>query len=152
MKRESPLEWRRGNFTISTDPAKLDRETIHRFLASSYWATSIPREVVDRSIDDSVSFGMYEDGRQIGFARVITDFATFAYLADVFVLESHRGQGLATWLMESILAHPRLQGLRRWMLVTRDAHPLYRKVGFRDLAHPERIMERTFPGIYERRG
>jgi GNAT superfamily N-acetyltransferase len=138
MKRESPTECRRGRFTISTDPEKLDRGMIHEFLASSYWATSIPREIVDRSIEEALCFGLFEDGRQVGFA-------------DVFVLESHRGQGLATWLMESILAHPRLQGLRRWMLVTRDAHPLYRKVGFRDLAHPERIMERTFPGIYERR-
>jgi GNAT superfamily N-acetyltransferase len=145
-------EWRRNGFTISTDPEKLDRGMIHHFLAASYWAKGIPREVVDRSIEGALSFGLFEDGRQVGFARVITDSATFAYLADVFVLESHRGQGLATWLMESILAHPRLQGLRRWMLVTRDAHPLYRKVGFRDLAHPERIMERTFPGIYERRG
>jgi GNAT superfamily N-acetyltransferase len=144
-------EWRRGRFTISTDRAKLDRQVIHEFLAGSYWAAGIPREVVDRSIEGALCFGLFEDGRQVGFARVITDSATFAYLADVFVLESHRGEGLATWLMESILAHPRLQGLRRWMLVTRDAHPLYRKVGFRDLAHPERIMERTFPGIYERR-
>ena len=148
MKRESPLEWRRGNFTISTDPAKLDRETIHRFLASSYWATSIPREVVDRSIDDSLSFGLYEDGRQIGFARVITDSATFAYLADVFVLESHRGQGLATWLMESILAHPRLQGLRRWMLGTQDAHGLYAKYGFTAVQSPEIWMEIHRPDVY----
>jgi GNAT superfamily N-acetyltransferase len=151
MKRERPTEWRRNGFTISTDPEKLDPGMIHEFLAASYWAKGIPREVVDRSIEGALCFGLFEDGRQVGFARVITDLATFAYLADVFVLESHRGHGLATWLMESILAHPRLQGLRRWMLVTRDAHPLYRKVGFRDLAHPERIMERTSPGIYERR-
>ncbi|HEX9149574.1 MAG TPA: GNAT family N-acetyltransferase [Thermoanaerobaculia bacterium] len=98
---------------------------------------------------ESLCFGLFEDGRQIGFARVITDAATFAYLADVYVLGSHRGRGLATWLMECILAHPGLAGLRRWMLVTRDAHALYRKVGFRELAHPERIMEMTFPGIYE---
>jgi len=150
MNEQSP-EWSRGRFTISTDPEKLDRAMIHEFLAGSYWAKGIPREVVDRSIEGALCFGLYEDGRQVGFARVITDSATFAYLADVFVLESHRGQGLGIWLMESILAHPRLQGLRRWMLVTRDAHPLYRKVGFRELAHPERIMERTFPGIYERR-
>ena len=144
-------EWRRGDLAISTDPSRLDRSLIARFLAGSYWAKGIPREVVDRSIEGALCFGLYENGRQVGFARVITDSATFAYLADVFVLESHRGQGLGIWLMESILAHPRLQGLRRWMLVTRDAHPLYRKVGFRELAHPERIMERTFPGIYERR-
>jgi GNAT superfamily N-acetyltransferase len=144
-------EWRRDGFTISTDRSKLDREAIHEFLTASYWATGIPRDVVDRSIEGALCFGVFEDGRQVGFARVITDSATFAYLADVFVLESHRGRGLAAWLMECILAHPDLQGLRRWMLLTRDAHPLYRKCGFRDLAHPERVMEMTFPGIYERR-
>jgi GNAT superfamily N-acetyltransferase len=149
VKRENAQEWRRDGFTISTDRSKLDREAIHRFLAGSYWAKGIPREIVDRSIENALCFGLYDDGRQVGFARVITDFATFAYLADVYVLESHRGRGLATWLMESILAHPDLQGLRRWMLVTRDAHPLYRKFGFRQLEHPERIMEMTFPGIYE---
>lgn len=150
MTEDSAKEWRRDGFTISTDPSRLDRETIHEFLAGSYWAKAIPREIVDRSIEGALCFGLYEKVRQIGFARVITDFATFAYLADVFVLESHRGRGLAAWLMESILAHPKLQGLRRWMLVTRDAHPLYRKVGFTALAHPERVMEMTFPGIYER--
>ena len=150
-KTDRVEEWRRGAFTISTDRSKLDRGAIHDFLAGSYWAKGIPRDVVDRSIDGSLCFGLFEDGRQVGFARVITDFATFGYLADVYVLESHRSRGLATWLMESILAHPELQGLRRWMLVTRDAHPLYRKVGYRELAHPERIMEMTFPEIYERR-
>ena len=144
-------EWRRDGFTISTDRSKLDREAIHEFLTASYWATGIPRDVVDRSIEGALCFGVFEHGRQVGFARVITDSATFAYLADVFVLESHRGRGLAAWLMECILAHPDLQGLRRWMLLTRDAHPLYRKSGFRDLAHPERVMEMTFPEIYERR-
>ena len=144
-------EWRRDRFTISTDRSKLDREAIRAFLAGSYWATGIPREVVDRSIDGALCFGVFEEGRQVGFARVITDSATFAYLADVFIIESHRGRGLAAWLMECILAHPDLQGLRRWMLLTRDAHPLYRKSGFRDLAHPERVMEMTFPGTYGRR-
>ena len=151
MTNEEPREWRRESFTISTDRSKLDRAAIHEFLAGSYWAKGIPREIVDRSIEGALCFGLFENGRQIGFARVITDTATFAYLADVYVLESHRGRGLATWLMESILAHPELQGLRRWMLVTRDAHGLYRKVGFRELAHPERIMEIAFPEIYERR-
>jgi GNAT superfamily N-acetyltransferase len=143
-------DWQRDGFTISTDRSKLDRKAIHDFLAGSYWAKGIPRDVVDRSIDNALCFGLYENGRQVGFARVITDSATFAYLADVFVLESHRGRGLATWLMNTILAHPSLQGLRRWMLVTRDAHPLYRKVGFAALANPERIMEMTFSRIYER--
>jgi GNAT superfamily N-acetyltransferase len=151
VTRENTLDWRRDGFTISTDRSKLDREAIHRFLAGSYWAKGISRGIVDRSIEGALCFGVYEGVRQVGFARVITDLATFAYLADVYVVESHRGRGLATWLMESILAHPDLQGLRRWMLVTRDAHPLYRKMGFKDLAHPERIMEMTFPGIYERR-
>lgn len=151
MTNDEPREWRRDAFTISTDRSKLDREAILEFLAGSYWASGIPREIVDRSIEGALCFGLFENGRQIGFARVITDAATFAYLADVYVLESHRGRGLATWLMESILAHPELQGLRRWMLVTRDAHGLYRKVGFRELAHPERIMEMAFPGVYERR-
>src|SRR2546423_6402597 len=106
MNEQSP-EWSRGRFTISTDPEKLDRAMIHEFLAGSYWAKGIPREVVDCSIEGALCFGLYEDGRQVGFARAITDSATFAYLADVFVLESHRGQGLGIWLMESILAHPR---------------------------------------------
>ena len=150
IRRDRVAEWRRGAFTISTDRLKLDRGAIHDFLAGSYWAKGIPRDVVDRSIEESLCFGVFDGERQVAFARVITDFATFGYLADVYVLESHRGRGLAKWLMESILAHPELQGLRRWMLVTRDAHPLYRKVGYRDLAHPERIMEMTFPGIYER--
>ena len=148
MRNEESREWRRDAFTISTDRSKLDRAAIHEFLAASYWAKGIPREVVDRSIEGSLCFGLYANG-QIGFTRVITDSATFAYLADVYVLESHRGRGLATWLMECVLAHPDLVGLRRWMLVTRDAHPLYRKFGFRELAHPERVMEMTFPGIYE---
>lgn len=139
------IEWQRDGFTISTDRDRLDHAAIHEFLAGSYWARGISREIVDRSIDGALCFGLYNRTRQVGFARVITDSATFAYLADVYVLESHRGRGLATWLMESILAHPDLQGLRRWMLVTRDAHGLYRKVGFRDLAHPERVMERTLP-------
>ena len=150
-EEQGMTEWQRDGFTISTDRSKLDRKAIHEFLAGSYWATGIPQDVVDRSIEGSLCFGISEGGKQVGFARVITDGATFAYLADVYVLESHRGRGLAAWLMECILAHPELQGLRRWMLVTRDAHPLYRKSGFRDLAHPERIMEMTFPGIYERR-
>ena len=151
MTRDESPEWRRQGFTISTDPDRLDRPLIHEFLAASYWGKGIPRETVDRSIEGAVCFGLYEEARQVGFARVITDRATFAYLADVFVLESHRGRGLAAWLMESVLAHPDLQGLRRWMLLTRDAHPLYRKVGFTELAHPERVMEKVDPKVYERR-
>ena len=141
----------REGFSISTDPEKINRALVHAFLAASYWAKGIPRETVDRSIEGALCFGLYENGRQVGFARVITDRATFAYLADVFVVESHRGRGLAAWLMETILAYPELQGLRRWMLLTRDAHPLYRKVGYTELAHPERVMERVDAKVYERR-
>jgi GNAT superfamily N-acetyltransferase len=145
------VDWSRGPYSISTDPGRLDRELIHRFLASSYWSPKIPREVVDRSIENSMVFGLYEGQAQVGFSRVITDRATFAYLADVFVLESHRGQGLALWLMETIRAHPQLQGLRRWALFTRDAHPLYRKVGFKDIENdPPRCMEIIDRGVYER--
>jgi GNAT superfamily N-acetyltransferase len=146
------VEWRRGGFTISTDRARLDRVVIHRFLAGSYWAAGIPRSVVDESIENALCFGLYEDagGVEVGFARIVSDFATFAYLADVFVLDSHRGLGLATWLMEVIRGHPDLQGLRRWMLATRDAHGLYRKVGFADLAHPEWIMEIVAVDPYRR--
>jgi len=142
------VDWQRDGLTISTDPARIDRALVHAFLSGSYWASGIPREIVDRSIENALCFGVYEENRQVGFARVISDLATFAYLADVFVLPSHRGRGLAKWLMEAILAHPKLQGLRRWMLVTRDAHGLYRQVGFTELAHPERLMEIVRSEIY----
>jgi GNAT superfamily N-acetyltransferase len=136
------MEWTRGGLTVSTDRSRLDREAIHEFLRGSYWAKGIPRELVDRSIDNSLCFGLYDGDRLVGFARVITDSATFAYLSDVFVLESHRGRGLGTWFMESVLSHPDLQNLRRWMLATADAHGLYRRVGFTALSKPERIMEK----------
>lgn len=142
------MEWKRDSFTISTEKAKLDREAIHAFLTESYWARGIPRETVDRSIENSLCFGLYDGDRLVGFARVISDRATFGYLADVFVLESHRGRGLATWFMETVMSHPDLRGIRRWMLVTRDAHGLYRKVGFTDLSHPARIMEKLLPDPY----
>lgn len=135
---------------MSTDPEKFDLDVIHTFLAGSYWARSIPRDVVERAIAGSLCFGAYEGDRQVGFARVITDRATFAYLADVFVLESHRGLGLARMLMDAILGHPDLQGLRRFQLVTKDAHGLYEKFGFRPLADPERHLEIARPGIYEK--
>jgi len=144
------MNWRRGDFEISTDRARLDRTVIHEFLRESYWARGIPREVVDRSIDNALCFGLFEGSRQVGFARVISDFATFAYLSDVFLLPSHRRRGLAAWLMEVVMSHPDLQNLRRWMLATRDAHPLYLKFGFTALANPERIMEIVLPDIYEK--
>ena len=145
-------EWRRDGFTISTDPARIDLDVVHSFLAGSYWAEGIPREVVLRSIEQAICFGLYHEGRQIGFARVITDRATFAYLGDVFVLEAFRGRGLARWLLEVIHAHPELQGLRWWLLATRDAHELYRKAGYAALESPERLMERRFKNVYRQGG
>jgi N-acetylglutamate synthase-like GNAT family acetyltransferase len=146
------MEWRRGDYSISTDRSRLDREVIHAFLRESYWARGISREVVDRSIENALCFGLYEGAQQIGFARIISDFVTFAYLADVFVLEAHRGRGLGQWLMEVIRAHPELQGLRRWMLATKDAHGLYRKFGFLPLEKPERIMEIVVADVYRGSG
>jgi GNAT superfamily N-acetyltransferase len=138
---DPPREHRRGEFTISTDRARLDVTAIHAFLSTSYWAHGIPLEVVRRSIDHSLCFGVYAEERQVGFARVITDQATFAYLADVYILEEYRGRGLARWLLECILGHPALQGLRRFTLVTRDAHELYRKLGFAEVSEPSAYME-----------
>jgi GNAT superfamily N-acetyltransferase len=133
-----------GELEISTDPARLDLEMIHGYLSQrSYWAAGRARELVARSIANSLTFGAYEGGRQVAFARVVTDRATFAYLCDVFVLESERSRGIGKRLMEAVLAHPDLQGLRRFHLVTLDAHELYRRFGFSPLSQPERHMERV---------
>lgn len=130
------------NVTISTDKSRPDVGVIHRFLSEeSYWAKGIPRDLVERSIEGSLCFGAYDDGTLIGFARVVTDYATFGYLADVFVLPAHRGRGVSKALMEAVRTHPDLQRLRRWHLLTRDAHRLYRQYGFRELDKPERHME-----------
>ena len=127
--------------TIDTDPARLDVGLIHEFLSQrAYWALGRTREQVERSIANSLNFGAYEGGRQVGFARVVTDRATFAWVCDVFVLESHRGQGISKQLMTAVVEHPELQGLRRMVLATRDAHGLYRQSGFEALPHPERWM------------
>jgi GNAT superfamily N-acetyltransferase len=139
-----------ADYTLSDDPARLDLDVIHGFLARSYWSPSIPRETLERAIANSLCFGVYLGESQVGFARLVTDRATFAYLADVFVLEPHRGRGLSRALMELILAHPEVQGLRRWLLVTRDAHGLYRKFGFSDLANPALFLTRHDPDVYER--
>jgi len=177
------VEHRRGEFLISTDPARLDLDVIHGFLTNCYWAKGIPREVVARSIEHSLCFGVYHDasGRfprlakearrgapqvgpakaaergvpgcvapQVAFARVVSDFATVAYLGDVFVVESHRGHGLSKWMMECIVQHPALQNLRRWILLTRDAHGLYSQFGFTPVKAPERYMELHNADIYER--
>jgi N-acetylglutamate synthase-like GNAT family acetyltransferase len=135
-------------YAISTDPALLDIAVIHDFLAKSYWSPGIPRSIMERAIRNSLCFGLYCRTEQVGFARVITDKATFAYLADVFVLESHRGKGLSKWLMQVIKAHEGLQGLRRFMLITQDAHGLYQQFEFGALANPSRVMEITRPDIY----
>jgi len=170
------VERRRGAFLTSTDEARLDLDLIHNFLTNCYWAKGIPKDVVARSIEHSLCFGIYDESNigfpaiaksagpgifpskseapscaQVGFARVISDFATVAYLGDVFILESHRGRGLGKWMMECIMQHPALQGLRRWILLTRDAHELYAKVGFTALKAPERYMELHQPHVYESR-
>ncbi len=134
-------EWRRGEHRITTDPAAIDLDVVHGFLTTSYWAWGITRDRVARSIAGSIPFGLFEGDRQVAFARVISDYSTFAWLADVFVLQEHRGRGLGIWLVETILSHPDLQGLRRWSLATRDAHSLYARFGFVRLATPERMME-----------
>lgn len=142
-------EWHRGEYYISTDKSRLDLAVIHNFLTTSYWAAGIPIETVKKSLEHSLNFGVYEEGKQVGFARVITDYATFAYIGDVFILEDHRGQGLSKWLMQVIADHAELQGLRRWVLLTRDAHGLYRKTGFMEPVNPERYMEKIFPDVYK---
>lgn len=145
------VEDRRGEFLISTDRGRLDLGVIHGFLTNCYWAKGISREVVARSIEHSLCFGIYDgSGAQVGFARVVSDFATVAYLGDVFILDSHRGRGLSKWVMECITQHPALQNLRRWMLLTRDAHGLYAQFGFTPVKAPERYMELHRPDVYEK--
>ena len=167
------MEWTRGEYRLTTDPARVDVDAVHAYLVDSYWARGIPLEVVRRSIEHSLNFSLWHEpsgatsaaraagearvpeaagsppgSRQIGFARVVTDRATFGYLGDVYVLEPHRGRGLSKWMMRVIVEHPELQGFRRWALLTRDAHGLYRQVGFTPLAAPERWMERWLPDAY----
>jgi GNAT superfamily N-acetyltransferase len=138
----------KGDYRITTDADKLDLDAIHAYLSRSFWAEGIPKETVARSIANSLCFGLFDRGAQVGFARVVTDRATYAYLCDVYVLESHRGRGLGKWLVETVMAHPDLQGLRRFQLVTRDAHGLYRRHGFETPDHPERQMEIFKHGMY----
>ena len=142
-----------ADYEVSTDPRRLEVDVVHQFLHhESYWARGIPRDVVEKSIRHSLCFGVYHGGRQVGFARVVTDYAVFAYLADVFVLPQHRGRGVSKQLIGTILSHPRLQGLRKWSLGTRDAHGLYAQFGFGPPAHPDYQMEITDPEVYARRG
>ena len=145
---DEPREWVRGEFVISTARGRLDIDVVHTYLASSYWAAGMPRDVLERGIENSLIFGIYHGDRQVGFARVITDLATYAYLSDVFVLEDARGQGLSKWLMECVLAHPDLQGLRRFALFTRDAQGLYQRYGFAPARSPSTNLERWTPNVY----
>jgi len=135
------FEVEKDGLLVSTDPRRLDLDAVHRWLAGSYWAAGIPRDVVERSLRHSLCFGLYDGRQQLGLARVITDGATFAYVCDVYVDEARQGAGLGTWLMECVHAHPALQGLRRWLLVTRDAHGLYRRVGYGEVHNPAGWME-----------
>ncbi|MBV8656737.1 MAG: GNAT family N-acetyltransferase [Burkholderiales bacterium] len=146
----APVRWQRDGYEVDTDPARLSVEAAHRFIASTYWAKDIPFDVFRRSVEGACCFGVYQGDTLVGFARVITDFATVAYLGDVYIDDAHRGRGLSKWLMDCISAHPDLQGLRRWMLATADAHGLYAQYGFTPLRAPERWMERHNPNVYQR--
>jgi GNAT superfamily N-acetyltransferase len=143
------IEFERDGYTISTDKARLDVAAVHAYLSRSYWSPGIPKTIVQHAIEGALCFGLFTaSGEQVGFARAITDGATFAYLADVYVLEEHRGKGLGKWIVETILAHPSLQGLRRILLATRDAHKLYAQFGFQPLATPESLMSIHRPNVY----
>lgn len=144
------MEWKKDDYCITTDKNKIDLPYVHRFLTTTYWSEGIPENVVQRSIEGSLCFAVFHQQQQIGFARVITDKATFAYLADVFIDEKYRGKGLSKWLMKIIISHPSLQGLRRFMLATRDAHGLYRQNGFSALNNVERWMHIHNPDAYKK--
>ena len=146
-------EYTQGAFTISTDPAKLQMAVIHAYLSrESYWAQNIPRAVLEKAIRHSFNFGVYCGAEQVGFARVVTDYATFALLCDVFILPAYQGKGLGKWLVRIVVAHPELQGLRRFALYTKDAHGLYAAHGFQPVAHPGTAMEIKKPNPYQREG
>ena len=143
------MEWQKDDYLLSTDRSKIDINAVHDFLSRSYWAEGIPIETLRRSIENSLCFAIYQQEMLVGFGRVISDFATFAYLADVFVLPEHRGKGLSKWLIQIIIDHPQLQGLRRFTLATRDAHSLYAQFGFSVFDKPERWMHRHDPEVYK---
>jgi GNAT superfamily N-acetyltransferase len=145
-------EYRNDRYLVSTDRERLQIDVIHGYLRRSYWAEGIPEEIVRTSLSTSLCFGLYDGEIQIGLARVVTDYATFAYLCDVFVLEEYRGQGLGTWMVRCAVAHPELQGVRKWVLGTRDAHGLYAKIGFTPPHNPSHYMEIRRPDIYRRTG
>ncbi len=139
------IEVQRDRFLISTDPDRLKLDAVIDMLSRAYWAQGRTPEIIARTMRNSLVFGIYDGERQVGLARVVSDYATFAWLCDVFIHEDYRGQGLGKWLMETIQAHPDLQGLRRWLLITRDAHGLYRQFGFTSLEAPDRWMEKLNP-------
>lgn len=146
-----PHESHHAGYLLSDDPARLDVTAIHAYLTTSYWAAGIPRDIVARSITNSLCIGVYApDGAQVGLVRVITDYATFAYLCDVYILKPHRGRGLSKAALRLLSTHPRQQNLRRLHLVTQDAHGLYTQFGFTPVAQPERHMERRDPDVYRR--
>ena len=139
----------KGDYLITTDKTKLNLKVIHNYLSNeSYWSQNIPFEIVKAATENSLNFGLFFKEKQIGYARIVSDFATTAYLADVFVLKEFRGQGLSKWLMKIIMNHPDLQGLRRWILATKDAHGLYKQFGWKPMAAPERWMEKHNPDVY----
>jgi GNAT superfamily N-acetyltransferase len=139
------IETHRDSFTISTHPSRLDMDSVYDFLSRAYWANTRPRERTEQSFANSLVFGLYEGDRQIGMARVISDFSVFAYLCDVFIHEDYRGHGLGKWLIQTVLEHPDLKHIRRWLLATDDAHGLYQQFGFEHLAEPEKWMQRLRP-------
>lgn len=144
------MRWEKDGYWISDNIDDIDINSAHRFLTNAYWCKGIPRDVVERSFRRSACFGVFFKDSMVGFGRVVTDYATFGYLADVYILEPHRGKGLAEWLVQTILAHPELQGLRRWLLATKSAHALYSKFGFVPLNKPEMFMEILDPEVYSK--
>ena len=142
-------EWKRDQLLVTTDPARIDVDAIHAYLSRAYWCVGIPHETVENAVRHSLCFGLFDGAAQVGLARLVTDHATFAYLCDVYVLESHRGRGLGKWLIECVMAHPCMPGLRRIMLVTNDAHELYRGFGFVEATDPQKLMEIRRPNIYQ---
>ena len=142
------MKWTRETYLVTTESAMIDHAVVTDFLAASYWSKGVPASVVSKSIEGSLCFALRDETRQIGFARVVSDRATIAYLGDVFVVPEFRGMGLGKWLVECVMSHPELQGLRAWILVTRDAHDLYREFGFKALARPEGYMELRNPHVY----
>jgi GNAT superfamily N-acetyltransferase len=145
------MKWQRGDYEVDTDSARVDLVVTHKFLSDdAYWSEAVPMDIVERAVSNSMVFGAYKGGAQVGFLRVVSDRATFAWIGDVFVLPDQRGQGLGKFLMECAMAHPELQGLRRWMLATRDAHGLYAQYGFTELHDATKFMERWDPEIYKR--